>query len=137
MKKMLSGAIVGCWLLAGTAPAQTHVYKCVDGPHPVYQQTPCQGRAEWRWDVPAEVAQARGKGESKPARPAQAGRAPATVRRGRRARAEGALITLARDPAGCERARREQARKMTRARRLDYQQRRQLDDALRLACQAP
>ena len=136
MKRMLSGAIVG-WLLAGAALAQTHVYKCVDGPHPVYQQTPCQGRAEWRWDVPAETAQARGKGESKPARPAQAGRAPANVRRGRRARAEGALITLARDPAGCEQVRREQARKMTRARRLDYQQRRQLDDALRLACQSP
>ena len=103
----------------------------------IYQQTPCQGRAEWRWDVPAEAAQGRGKGESKPVRPAQAGRAPANVRRGRRARAEGALITLARDPAGCEQARREQARKMTRARRLDYQQRRQLDDALRLACQSP
>jgi len=136
MKRMLSGAIVG-WLLAGAALAQTHVYKCVDGPHPVYQQTPCQGRAEWRWDVPPEAAQARGKAESKPARPAQAGRAQNSVRRGRRARAEGALITLARDPAGCEQARREQARKMTRARRMDYQQRRQLDDALRLACQSP
>ncbi len=136
MKRMLSGAIAG-WLLAGAALAQTHVYKCVDGPHPVYQQTPCQGRAEWRWDVPAEAAQARGKGESKPARPAQAGAPKSNVRRGRRGQAEGALITLARDPAGCEQARREQARKMTRARRLDYQQRRQLDDALRLACQSP
>lgn len=136
MKRMLSGAIMGL-LLAGTALAQTHVYKCVDGPHPVYQQTPCQGRAEWRWDVPAEAVQARGKGESKPVRPAQAGRAAGTVRRGRRGSAKGALITLARDPAGCEQARREQARKMARARRLDYQQRRQLDDALRLACQSP
>lgn len=36
-----------CLLLTTAAHARTNVYKCVDGPHPVYQQTPCQGRAEW------------------------------------------------------------------------------------------
>ncbi|AWH37463.1 hypothetical protein C1929_12210 [Stenotrophomonas sp. ZAC14D1_NAIMI4_6] len=139
MQRTLWGMIVG-WLLAGAVQAQTHVYKCVDGPHPVYQQTPCQGRAEWRWDVPAEAAQPRGSGEVAPsrvARPTQPGRASGRTTRGRSGRSEGALITLERDPAGCQQARREQARKMTRARRLDYQQRRQLDDALRLACQQP
>ena len=43
-----------CLLLTTAAHARTNVYKCVDGPHPVYQQTPCQGRAEWRWEVPPE-----------------------------------------------------------------------------------
>lgn len=135
MKRRLSGAIMG-WLLAGSALAQTHVYKCVDGPHPVYQQTPCQGRAEWRWDVPADASQSRGVAAAEPERQQGPGKAGAQ-RRGRTGRAQGALITVARDPAGCEQARREQTRVLSRTRRLDYQQRRQLDDALRLACQPP
>lgn len=136
MKRKLSGGIAG-WLLAGAALAQTHVYKCVEGPHPVYQQTPCQGRAEWRWDVPAEAARARGSVEATPARAARAGRAAGTIPRRRGGRAAGALIPLVRDPAGCEQARRAKARRMTQAGRLDYLQRRQLDDALHLACQPP
>ncbi|OMP39682.1 hypothetical protein BMR86_11385 [Stenotrophomonas sp. KAs 5-3] len=43
-----------CLMLVTAVHAQTNVYKCVDGPHPVYQQTPCQGHAEWRWEVPEE-----------------------------------------------------------------------------------
>jgi len=139
MKTVLSAMIVA-GLLAGQALAQTHVYKCVDGPHPVYQQTPCQGRAEWRWDVPAEQSRSRSgteataKGGGRGVRSARpAGRSV----RGPRGRAQGALIILASDPAGCEQARREQARVMTSTRRLDYQKRRQLGDALRLACQPP
>lgn len=89
-----------CLLLPMTVEAQTHVYKCVDGPHPVYQQTPCQGRAAWRWDVPAEQSLSRGAvvpvvTPSKPSR-----------RQRRVARAQGALITISTDAAACERARR-------------------------------
>ena len=139
MKTVLSAMIVA-GLLAGPAAAQTHVYKCVDGPHPVYQQTPCQGRAEWRWDVPAEQSRSRSGTEATAkgaGRGVRSARPAARSVRGSRGRAQGALISLARDPAGCEQARREQARVMTRTRRLDYQQRRQLEDALRLACQPP
>jgi hypothetical protein len=72
-----------CLLLPMAAPAQTNVYKCVDGPHPVYQQTPCQGRAAWRWEVPAEQSLSRGaaapgpapKPSARPRRAAGAGRA--------------------------------------------------------------
>ncbi|MGE6333514.1 hypothetical protein [Stenotrophomonas sp. NPDC077659] len=135
MKTMLWAVIVA-GLLVGPALAQTHVYKCVDGAHPVYQQTPCQGRAEWRWDVPADASQSRGVEAAAPARQAKPPSA-GTPRRARSSGALGALITLARDPAGCQQGRREQARVMARTRRLDYQQRRQLDDALRLACQPP
>lgn len=32
-----------CLMLVTAVHAQTNVYKCVDGPHPVYQQTPMPG----------------------------------------------------------------------------------------------
>lgn len=116
-------------LLALPAMAQTNVYKCTEGAHPVYQQTPCQGRAEWRWEVPAEDAAARAA-PSAAAAPAP----PRTPRRPARGHAQGAMIPLAADPAGCERARRRQVTALAGTRRLDYLQRRQLDDAVRAAC---
>ncbi|HIE1098800.1 hypothetical protein [Stenotrophomonas maltophilia] len=113
---------------AVTAQAQTNVYKCVDGPHPVYQQTPCQGRAAWRWEVPME--QSRSRGAAPPAADA-----PKPSRRSRRsASAKGALITLSADPAACERARRQRQTALAKGRRLDFVQRRQLDDAVYDAC---
>ncbi|HEL3783851.1 TPA: hypothetical protein UM046_001610 [Stenotrophomonas maltophilia] len=116
-------------LLPMAVAAQTHVYKCVDGPHPVYQQTPCQGRAAWRWDVPAEQSLSRGAvvpavTPSKPSR-----------RQRRVARAQGALITISTDAAACERARRKREQALLKRRRLDFVQRRQLDDAVYGACQ--
>ncbi|MCU1065613.1 hypothetical protein [Stenotrophomonas maltophilia] len=118
-----------CLLLPMAAPAQTLVYKCVDGPHPVYQQTPCQGRAAWRWDVPAEQSLSRGA-----VAPALA--PPKPSRRPRRAgRAQGALITISADAPACERARRQRERELLKRRRLDFVQRRQLDDAVHGACQ--
>lgn len=115
-----------CLLLPMAAPAQTNVYKCVDGPHPVYQQTPCQGRAAWRWDVPAEQSLSRGAvvpavTPSKPSR--------------RAVRAQGALITISTDAAACERVRRQRGQALLKRRRLDFVQRRQLDDAVYDACQ--
>lgn len=121
-----------CLLLPMAAPAQTNVYKCVDGPHPVYQQTPCQGRAAWRWDVPAE--QSLSRGAVVPAvTPSKPSRRP---RRPRRAvRAQGALITISTDAAACERVRRQRGQALLKRRRLDFVQRRQLDDAVYDACQ--
>lgn len=125
----------GCLLLglscaaAAAASAQTNVYKCTDGTHPVYQQTPCQGRAEWRWEVPEADSQARG-----PAPQATRSRGAAGARKRRRGRAQGALISIAEDPQGCERTRRQQAATLAKPRRLDYLQRRQMDDAVRAAC---
>ncbi|WP_295575710.1 hypothetical protein [Stenotrophomonas maltophilia] len=113
---------------AVTAQAQTNVYKCVDGPHPVYQQTPCQGRAAWRWEVPRE--QSLSRGAAVPA--VEAPKPPGRTRRG--ARAQGALITLSTDPAACARARRQRQAKLAQGRRLDFVQRRQLDDAVYDAC---
>ncbi|HDS0950860.1 TPA: hypothetical protein QDZ34_003313 [Stenotrophomonas maltophilia] len=133
MKTPMCWMILG-WALAATAQAQTHVYKCVDGPHPVYQQTPCQGRAEWRWDVPAEASDARGGSAPASARKTEQ-RDSVRPARGRGSAAQAALITLARDPAGCERARSQHAKVLARPARLDYLQRRQLDDAVRAACQ--
>ncbi|HCT28644.1 MAG TPA: hypothetical protein DIW85_20870 [Stenotrophomonas sp.] len=116
-------------LLPMAVEAQTHVYKCVDGPHPVYQQTPCQGRAAWRWDVPAEQSLSRGA-------VAPAVTPPKPSRRQRRfARAQGALITISTDAAACDRARRQREQALLKRRRLDFVQRRQLDDAVYAACQ--
>ncbi|ARZ74940.1 hypothetical protein CCR98_12380 [Stenotrophomonas sp. WZN-1] len=122
-------SLMVCLLLPIAAPAQTNVYKCVDGPHPVYQQTPCQGRAAWRWEVPAEQSLSRG-----PVVPAVT--QPKPSRRPRRAaRAQGALITISTDAVACERARRQRERELLKRRRLDFVQRRQLDDAVHGACQ--
>lgn len=116
-------------LLASAVQAQTNVYKCVDGPHPVYQQTPCQGRAEWRWEVPQARPSAGGAAIDADSR------AHATPRTRRRpARAQGALITISADPAACDRARRQRGRVLAKARRLDFVQRRQLDDLVHDAC---
>lgn len=116
-------------LLAAVAAAQTNVYKCTDGEHPVYQQTPCQGRAEWRWEVPSAESKARGPLPSAvpPAR-------SAATRTPRRERAQAALISITADPQACDRARQQQVRTLAKPRRLDYLQRRQLDDAVREAC---
>ncbi|WP_075677873.1 hypothetical protein [Stenotrophomonas sp. TD3] len=122
-------SLMVCLLLPMAAPAQTNVYKCVGGPHPVYQQTPCQGRAAWRWEVPEEQSMSRG-----PVVPAVTPSKPS--RRPRRAtRAQGALITISTDAAACERARRQRERELLKRRRLDFVQRRQLDDAVYDACQ--
>ncbi|EML7990329.1 hypothetical protein D7Y24_03545 [Stenotrophomonas maltophilia] len=123
-----------CWspllylLLATGAHAQTNVYKCVDGPHPVYQQTPCQGRAEWRWEVPAEPP-STGASAAKAASPASM--RPRVVQQ-RRARA--ALIAISADPAACERARQHRGKVLANGKRMDFVQRRQLDDAVHEAC---
>ncbi|TDB35764.1 hypothetical protein TEP_08000 [Stenotrophomonas sp. TEPEL] len=116
-------------LWAAVATAQTNVYKCTGGEHPVYQQTPCQGRAEWRWEVPGSESKARGPLPSAvpPAR-------SATTRTPRRGRAQGALISITVAPQACERARQQQVKALAKPRRLDYLQRRQLDDAVREAC---
>ncbi|MGF6416602.1 hypothetical protein ABH900_000063 [Stenotrophomonas sp. AN71] len=115
-------------LLPVTLPAQTNVYKCVDGPHPVYQQTPCPGRAQWRWEVPAEQSLSRGV-----APPAAA--TPKSPRRSRRvARAQGAVITISTDAVACQRVRRQREQTLLKRRRLDFVQRRQLDDAVHEAC---
>ncbi|MBH1628673.1 hypothetical protein I5U62_17260 [Stenotrophomonas maltophilia] len=117
-----------CLLLPMAAPAQTLVYKCVDGPHPVYQQTPCQGRAAWRWDVPAE--QSLSRGAAAPVVPA-----PKASARPRRApRARGALITISSDAVACPRARRQREQALLKRRRTDFVQRRQWDDAVHDAC---
>ncbi|WP_432592073.1 hypothetical protein [Stenotrophomonas maltophilia] len=122
-------SLMVCLLLPIAAPAQTNVYKCVGGPHPVYQQTPCQGRAAWRWEVPAEQSLSRGA-------VVPAVTPPKPSRRLRRAaRAQGALITISTDAAACERARRQRERELLKRRRLDFVQRRQLDDAVYGACQ--
>ncbi|QKW56536.1 hypothetical protein HUT07_07895 [Stenotrophomonas sp. NA06056] len=116
-------------LWAAAAAAQTNVYKCTDGEHPVYQQTPCQGQAAWRWEVPAVESKARGPLPAAPS-PARSG----TPRTSWRGRAQGALIPIIADPQGCERARQRQVTALAKPRRLDYLQRRQLDDAVREAC---
>jgi hypothetical protein len=120
------------WLLPGlllvaNVQAQTNVYKCVDGPHPVYQQTPCQGRAEWRWEVAAEPgpSSAAAVTERRESRPK-----PAAMPR----RAQAALIAISADPGGCDRARRQRQAALARRVRLDLVQRRQLDDAVYDAC---
>lgn len=128
MKMPRWGVLPGL-LWAAVAAAQTNVYKCTDGEHPVYQQTPCQGEAEWRWEVPSAESKARGPLPSavQPAR-------SATRRTPRRGRAQGALISIMADPQACERAREQQVKTLAKPRRLDYLQRRQLDDAVREAC---
>jgi len=120
-----------CLLLAAVVHAQTNVYKCVDGPHPVYQQTPCQGRAEWRWEVPAEASRSRGP-LPKAAKAASA--VPARPRSVRSGRAHAALIPISTDPTACERARQQRGKALAKADRLDFVQRRQLDDAVHDAC---
>jgi len=128
MKMPMWGVLPGL-LWAAVVAAQTNVYKCIDAEHPVYQQTPCQGRAEWRWEVPSAESKARGPLPSAvpPAR-------SATTRTPRRGRAQGALISITADPQACERARQQQVKALAKPRRLDYLQRRQLDDAVREAC---
>lgn len=121
-------SVLLCLLLATGAQAQTNVYKCVDGPHPVYQQTPCQGRAEWRWAVPAEPA-STGTTVARAASPASS--RPRVVRQ---ARARAALISISADPAACERARQQRAKVLANGKRMDFVQRRQLDDAVHEAC---
>lgn len=128
MKMPMWGVLPGL-LWAAVAAAQTNVYKCTDGEHPVYQQTPCQGQAEWRWEVPAVESKARGPLPAA-VRPARRG----ATRTPRRARAQGALISITADPQACERARQQQVKTLAKPRRLDYLQRRQLDDAVRDAC---
>ena len=115
-------------LLVANVQAQTNVYKCVDGPHPVYQQTPCQGRAEWRWEVAAEPGPSSGAAvtESRESRPKPAAMPPR--------RAQAALIAISADPGGCDRARRQRQAALARRVRLDLVQRRQLDDAVYDAC---
>ncbi|EMB2832430.1 hypothetical protein [Stenotrophomonas maltophilia] len=120
-----------CLLLAAAVHAQTNVYKCVDGPHPVYQQTPCQGHAEWRWEVPEEQSLSRGP-VPKPARAGSGVLAPPRTVRSRRAQA--ALIPISTDPRACERARQHRGEVLARSKRLDFVQRRQLDDAVYDAC---
>ncbi|MBA0395091.1 hypothetical protein D7U98_06685 [Stenotrophomonas maltophilia] len=117
-----------CLLLAAAVNAQTNVYKCVDGPHPVYQQTPCQGRAEWRWEVPVEQSSSRGV-EAKAAGPVTS--KPRAVRP---SGARAALISIRRDPAACDRARQQREKALAKRTRLDFVQRRQLDDAVYDAC---
>lgn len=117
-----------CLLLAATTHAQTNVYKCVDGPHPVYQQTPCQGRAEWRWEVPVEQSLSRGV-EAKAAGPVTS--KPRAVRP---SGARAALISIRSDPAACDRARQQREKALAKRTRLDFVQRRQLDDAVYDAC---
>lgn len=117
-----------CLLLATGANAQTNVYKCVDGAHPVYQQTPCQGRAEWRWEVPAEPP-STGATAAKAASPAPS--RPRVVQQGR---AQAALIPISVDPAACERARQQRGKVLANGKRMDFVQRRQLDDAVHEAC---
>ncbi|EMT5435143.1 MULTISPECIES: DUF4124 domain-containing protein [Stenotrophomonas] len=120
-----------CLLLATAVHAQTNVYKCVDGPHPVYQQTPCQGRAEWRWEVPEEQSLSRGP-VTKAARAGSAVLAPPrTVRSGR---AHAVLIPISTDPRACERARQHRGNVLARNKQLHFLQRRQLDDAVYDAC---
>lgn len=128
MKMPRWGVLPGL-LWAAVAAAQTNVYKCTDGEHPVYQQTPCEGRAEWRWEVPAMESKARGPTPSV-IRPARS----AATRTPRRGRAQGALISITADPQACDRARQQQVKTLAKPRRLDYLQRRQLDDAVREAC---
>ncbi|MEN5274893.1 hypothetical protein [Stenotrophomonas lactitubi] len=128
MKMPRWGVLPGL-LLAAVAAAQTNVYKCTDGEHPVYQQTPCQGRAEWRWEVPSVESKARGPLPSA-VPPARRG----ATRTPRRGRAQGALISITADPRGCEQARQQQVKTLAKPRRLDYLQRRQLGDAVREAC---
>ncbi|WP_343651262.1 hypothetical protein [Stenotrophomonas sp.] len=119
MSRVMAGAVLAL-LLAVPVQAQTNVYKCVDGPHAVYQQTPCQGQAEWKWQVPAETSSARPAIQSATARP----------RKRRAEAAQAVLIPIERDPAGCRRARQRRADAL----RPDYLQQRQLDDAVRAAC---
>lgn len=121
MSRVMAGAVLAL-LLALPVQAQTNVYKCIDGPHAVYQQTPCQGQAEWKWHVPAETSLAR------PARPA----APTAARphKRRSGAAQAVHIPLERDPVGCSRARQRQADAV----QADYLQQRRLQDAVRAAC---
>lgn len=130
-RRWQTGAAMGAVLLAGVALAQTNVYKCVDGAHAVYQQTPCQGRAEWRWEVPKNATDAHLPASAT----AKETTAVASTPRRRRAmgRAQAAVITITADPAGCARAR-QQRITLVNGKRLDYLQRRQLDDAVRDAC---
>ncbi|WP_447935029.1 hypothetical protein [Stenotrophomonas lactitubi] len=128
MKMPMWGVLPGL-LWAAVAAAQTNVYKCTDGEHPVYQQTPCQGQAEWRWEVPAVESKARGPLPAA-VQPARRG----ATRTPRRGRAQGVLISITADPQACERARQQQVKTLAKPRRLDYLQRRQLDDAVREAC---
>ncbi|MEN5004592.1 hypothetical protein [Stenotrophomonas indicatrix] len=127
--KMPGWGVLPAVLLAAVAMAQTNVYKCTGGEHPVYQQTPCQGRAEWRWEVPGAESKARGPTPAA-VQPARSG----SRRTPRRGHAQGALISITADPRGCERARQRQVAALASPRRLDYLQRRQLDDAVREAC---
>ncbi|AVH90982.1 TPA: hypothetical protein UM358_001418 [Stenotrophomonas maltophilia] len=120
-----------CLMLVTAVHAQTNVYKCVDGPHPVYQQTPCQGHAEWRWEVPEEQSLSRGPVP----KPASGGSAvPARPRTVRSGRPQAALIPISTDPRACERARQRRGEVLAKAKRLDFVQRRQLDDAVYDAC---
>lgn len=129
-------ALVAGLILADAASAQTNVYKCVDGAHPVYQQTPCQGRAQWRWEVPAAESLPRSAPSPGPrAVRSKRGRAgPAAATRARTAAAQGALIAISADPAACARARQRRAELLGKGHRLDFLQRRQLDDAVFDAC---
>ena len=119
MNRVMAGPVFAL-LLAVPVQAQTNVYKCIDGPHVVYQQTPCQGRAEWKWQVPAETSSAR------PAAPAASAR-PLKRRAGA---AQAVHIPLERDPVGCSRARQRQGDAV----RADYLQQRRLQDDVRAAC---
>ncbi|MBA0448256.1 hypothetical protein [Stenotrophomonas maltophilia] len=120
-----------CLLLSLAAHAQTNVYKCVDGPHPVYQQTPCQGHAEWRWEVPVEPPLSRRPQPRTESATRAASTRPRAVQSGR---GRAALIPISTDPAACERARTQRTKMLARAKRLDLVQRRQLDDAVYDAC---
>ncbi|RXK65460.1 DUF4124 domain-containing protein [Stenotrophomonas sp. MA5] len=119
-------------LLATSAAAQTQVYKCTDGGRALYQQTPCQGQAEWRWEVPAEQSLPRGSAPLT----AEATRTGTGGRRAvrRSGGAQGASIPISADAAACARARRLRTEALARTRRADFVQRRQWDDAVFEAC---
>ncbi|MDV9040372.1 hypothetical protein [Stenotrophomonas sp. RAC2] len=130
MPRMRCSPLLGL-LLVTAVHAQTNVYKCVDGPHAVYQQTPCQGRAEWRWEVPVEASLSR---DPAPRAVRAGSTVPAPSRAMRSGRAQAALIPISTDPTACERARQQRGNVLARAKRLDFVQRRQLDDAVYDAC---
>ncbi|WMJ69501.1 hypothetical protein [Stenotrophomonas sp. 24(2023)] len=123
------------WLLALDAGAQSRVYKCIGGATPVYQQTPCQGQAEWRWEIPVEASQPRITAAPASPRPRSVrGRSQPMRRAPVSTAGQGGVIGWASDTAACNEARRLRGQRLAASKRLDYLQRRQLDDAVHAAC---
>ncbi|KAF1016787.1 MAG: hypothetical protein GAK31_00045 [Stenotrophomonas maltophilia] len=136
MKVRWMGAAL--WLMMLESSAQSRVYKCVDGAAAVYQQMPCPGQAEWRWEIPAEPPRPKVKTAPVPARPPAYRRSPRTALHRSLPEAaagvRGAVIGWAREPRRCDEARRWRAQQLGSSTRLDYLQQRQLDDAVHAAC---